>query len=573
MKYRASLTGAVALGLAAMLVAPMGAGAATKKKATTKKKPAAAAPTTKAQAAPAASGGKIVFGLEAESSEGFLPPSSQWAVSGHQVSFAVIERLMGANSKGQIVPWLAESMTPSSDFKSWTIKVRPGVKFHNGEELDAEAVVLNLKELACGSVTATALLLVNAGTLACAGRAPLNIAASGPMTVTVGLYGPWVSFPAYMAGQSGAIVAPAQLKAKDRNKPIGSGPFVFKEWQVGVKFIATKNPSYWRPGLPKLDEIEFRPITDENARVAQIQSGQIDITHTANFLTLRELGDLQKSNKINLYTSEDFGEVSYNMLNVATPPFNNRDCRLAAAHAFDTATTIKLRAPGATPADGPFPKGALGHLPDSGYPKFDLEKAKSFYEKCKQANGGKDVEFTLGTTNVPDNIETVGLEKQMFEKAGFTVKTTFIEQQRYIGVALVGAFQMFTWRNHGGVTPDQQRIWWHTETSAPNPTTGKPTIDGRTIALNFGRIQDSVIDEALNQIRTSSDPAVQKKAAESINRQFAEEAYNLWGWRTRWGLATGTKVGGVNDGKTVGGEGVPNLPSGQFSSVAFLTKG
>ncbi len=584
MKNRKLVACVIAAGLVASVAASTSAGAATKttkkKKAVAKKptKPATAttaAPTTAAAPAPAAAaktGGKIVFGTEAESSEGWLPPSSQWAVSGQQVSYAVFERLMGINEKGQVVPWLAESMTPSSDYKTWTIKIRPGIKFHNGEAWDADAAVINLKALACGSITNTALLLLNAGTLACAGKAPLNISASGPMTVTVGLYGAWVSFPAYMTGQPGTIAAPAQIKANDRNSPIGTGPFKFKEWQVGVKTVFVKNENYWRKGLPKLDEIEFRPITDESARLAALQSGQIDITHTSNMLTMRELDELAAAKKIQLQKSTDFGEVSYDMLNVAVAPFNNQNCRLAAAYGQDTATLIKLRAPGSIQADGPYPKGALGYLPDAGYPQFNVAKAQEFFAKCKAALGGGDVEFTLGTTTVPDNIETAAIQKQMMEKVGFKVKTVNIEQQKYIGTALVGAFQWFQWRNHGGVDPDQQRIWWHTETSAPGAD-GKPTIDGKTLALNFGRIQDGQIDAALNQIRTNSDPAVRKKASEAINQQFAEQGYNLWRWRTTWGLAMGTKVGGFGDVTTVGGEPGPNLPSGHFGGVAFLTKG
>jgi peptide/nickel transport system substrate-binding protein len=311
---------------------------------------------------------------------------------------------------------------------------------------------------------------------------------------------------------------------------------------------------------------------DESARLAQLQSGQIDMTHTANFLTQREMEDLAKAKKIKLYTSTAFGEVAYDMLNVATAPFNNRDCRLAAALAQDSDTLIKLRAPGAERADGPFPKGALGYLPDSGYPKFNLDKAKESYARCQAANGGRQVEFTLGTTNVPDNVETAAIQKQMMERAGFKVNVVNIEQQRYIGVALVGAFQWFQWRNHGGVDPDQQRIWWHTETSGPGPD-GRPLINGTNLALNFGRIQDGTIDRSLDIIRGNSDPATRKKAAEDINGAFADQAYNLWRWRTQWALATGPKVFGFEDQRTAGGEKVPALPSGHVGGIAFFGKG
>jgi ABC-type transport system substrate-binding protein len=152
------------------------------------------------------------------------------------------------------------------------------------------------------------------------------------------------------------------------------------------------------------------------------------------------------------------------------------------------------------------------------------------------------------------------------------VNTVNIEQQRYIGVALVGAFQWVQWRNHGGVDPDQQRIWWHSETSGPGPD-GKPLINGTNIALNFGRIQDGTIDRSLDLIRTNSDPAVRKKAAEDINGSFADQAYNLWRWRTRWAFATGPKIGGFENQRTAGGEKTPELPSGHVAGLAFLSKG
>jgi ABC-type transport system substrate-binding protein len=558
MKQRSLLVGLTAVGLATALAAPMAA-------------PVTAAPTTAVAGAAATAGprgGKIVFGLEAESSEGWLQPSAQWAISGQQVAYAIFDRMMGVNEKGQIVPGLIESATPSSDYKTWTLKVRSGIKFHNGEPLNADAVALNLRALACGSVTSSVWFPLNGFGRFCP-TVP-GVVSDGNMTVTVSLTGPWVSLPAYLVANT--VAAPAQIRAGDRNNPIGTGPFKFKEWQVGVKFVAVRNPDYWRPGLPVADEIEFRPIVDESARLAQLQSGQIDMTHTANFLTQRELDGLAKDGKIKLYKSEQFGEVSYDMLNVAVAPFNNRDCRLAAAYAKDVDTVIKLRAPGASPADGPFPKGALGYLPDSGFPKFNLDKAKESYAKCQAANGGRQVEFTLGTTNVPDNIETTQILKQMHERAGFKVNLVNIEQQRYIGVALVGAFQYFTWRNHGGVDPDQQRVWWHTEMSGPGPD-GKPLINGTNIAINFGRIQDGTIDRSLDIIRTNGDPAVRKKAAEDINGAFADQAYNLWTLRTRWALATGPKVSGFENQRTVGGEKVPELPAGHVGGIAYFAKG
>ena len=260
------------------------------------------------------------------------------------------------------------------------------------------------------------------------------------------------------------------------------------------------------------------------------------------------------------------------MLNNAVAPFNNKDCRLAAAYGQDVDTLIKLRAPGAEKADGPFPEGALGNLPDSGYPKFNLDKAKESFAKCKTGLGGGDVSFTLGTTTVPDNIQTAQIQKQMMEAVGFKVSLVNIEQQKYIGTALVGAFQWFQWRSHGGFDPDQQRIWWHTE-MIPKDASGKAVFDGKTISINLARISDGALDSAFDQIRGNADPAVRKKAAENINGSMGENANNLWRWRTVWGVGYCKSCGGVTGQKTPSGSSTVDFPTGLVFDMGALTKG
>ena len=99
---------------------------------------------------------------------------------------------------------------------------------------------------------------------------------------------------------------------------------------------------------------------------------------------------------------------------------------------------------------------------------------------------------------------------------------------------------MFGWRNHGGVDPDSQRVWWHSETGELSPT--------HTLALNFGGIDDPDIDEQLDdhpehgRRRPSS-----QAAAEEINRIFGEQVYNIWNTWTVWGLAYQPTVHGIND--------------------------
>jgi peptide/nickel transport system substrate-binding protein len=583
MKHRKRLAALVVIGLAAGVVSPAATNAAAKKKTTKKTttKPAAVttvAPKPAAAASPAATpaaggkGGKANFGLEAESSEGFLPSSSNCAISCYQVFTSMAERLLAVNAKGETEPWLADSITPDPSYKVWTIKVKSGIKFHNGEALNADAVKLNIDDFACGSVTLSAWFPMNGfGALCKSGKLVAGVTSDGAQTVTVNLPIKWVSLPAYLGSGQTYMMAPAQIKSGDRNKPIGTGQFKFKEWVVGDHLTVVRNDDYWGKKA-NFDEITFRPIPDESARIAQLESGQIDFMQTSNLLTIGDLKESAKSNKIKFSQgSSTFGEVSYDMLNSAVAPFNNKDCRLAAAYGQDTDTLIKLRAPGAEKANGPFPQGSLGYLPNTGFPTFNLDKAKESFGKCKAALGGGDVSFTLGTTTVPDNIQTAQIQKQMMEAVGFKVSLVNIEQQKYIGVALVGAFQWFQWRSHGGFDPDQQRIWWHTE-MIPKDASGKPVFDGKTISINLARISDGTIDSAFDQIRGNSDPAVRKKAAEGINAALGENAYNLWRWRTVWGVGYCKSCGGVTGQLTPTGSPTQDFPTGLVADMGALTK-
>ena len=537
MIHRKRLAAFLAVGLAAAVLAPA-AGAATKTtkkkakakttaKATTKPTTAPAATQAPAVAAPAAagkSGGKMVWGIGAESNT-WLPATANWASEGAQVIISVVERLTAIDDKGDWKPWLLESMVPNGSYTTWTMTVRKGIKFHNGEPLDAEAVATNIQSTRTG-VAANQYLNLGVCTV------------ESEFVISCTTKKPWVALPFTFAGASGSIVAPAQIKAKDDRNPIGTGPFKFKEWVPNVRFVATKNADYWQKGFPKADEVEFRVILSDDARVAQLVSGQIDYYQTPTAVFFEQLQKLEKEKKIQLFLNEGPTAVNYDLLNNAIPPFNNRDCRLAAAQALDMETLVKLRAPGFDVAKAPFAKGTLGYLEDNGYPKFNVEAAKASFEKCKAANPA-NASFTMATTTLPDAIETRNIKKQMVERAGFSIRTVELPQASYIPAALTGAFQWQTWRNHGAVDPDGERLWWATETAIAAPG----------IALNFGRVKDGNIDAALDQIRASSDPVVRKRAAEIINTTFADQVYAIWNWPSKYMVGACNSCTGFGDNK------------------------
>ena len=193
-------------------------------------------------------GGAITFGTEDED-QSFDPATGRFDETGVLYARTVFDPLTIVAQDGSIQPYLAQSVTPNEDYSVWTIGVRPGVLFHDGTTCDAAAIAGSIEHFLTGELGITltpSLAKTNA------------ISVTAPDTVTITLNQPWVPFPAYLTGgiggQGGYIIAPAMIANKNGGMhPIGTGPFVFEDWVPNDHFTSTRNPHYWRPGLPYLD--------------------------------------------------------------------------------------------------------------------------------------------------------------------------------------------------------------------------------------------------------------------------------------------------------------------------------
>ncbi|HET6953936.1 MAG TPA: ABC transporter substrate-binding protein [Acidimicrobiales bacterium] len=496
-------------------------------------------------------GGKVVYGLEAETIDGWCLPEAQLAISGIMVTDAIYDTLTRPNAEGVVEPWLAESVEANADSTVWTIKIREGVKFHDGSDLTAEVVKNNLDAYRGTYPTRKPLLFVFV-------LEPIqSVDVLDPLTVQVTMKQPWVSFDAqlYSSGRLG-IMAQAQLDdtASCAENLIGTGPFKKVDWVPNQSFTAEKNPDYWATDaagnqLPYLDEIEFRPVPEVQQRLNALESGDLNAMHTSEPETVSELRDRAESGEVNAYESEEFGEVGYLMLNVTHPPFDNITARQAVAYAsnFDELNAI-LGDGILTQATGPFAPGNIGNLDDTGLPQFDLDKAKSLVEQYKEETG-QDLAFTYSTTNVQFTTELAQLFKQQAEAAGMSVDIVQVDQSTLIDTAIQGDFQAMSWRNHPGGDPDQQYNWWKS---------GSP--------VNFGKFSDPEIDRLLDEGRTTKDGRDQ--IYEDLNKRFAEQLYDLWTYYTPWVVATATDVHGVPGEGPNAAEPFPGLATGHL--VAYM---
>ncbi len=271
-------------------------------------------------------GGTLVFGTEAEE-EGFSPTQSTFDATGILYCRTVFDPLAIIAANGTVQPYLAQSITPNADYTSWAITLRPGVVFHNGAPCDGAALLANFNAQKGSLLTGQELTSVT------------SITQTGPLQVTVTMNAPWVSFAFYLAGGIGGqlawIAEPTWLASGSQTHPVGTGPFVFQEWIPNDHFTATRNLHYWRPGLPYLDSITFKPIPDADQLLSSLKSGSVDILHTsvanvtASMRADSSLAYIDDSTKV-------AGEPDMDcvLLNLQAKPFDNLKVRQAAAMAL-----------------------------------------------------------------------------------------------------------------------------------------------------------------------------------------------------------------------------------------------
>jgi peptide/nickel transport system substrate-binding protein len=275
--------------------------------------------------------------------------------------------------------------------------------------------------------------------------------------------------------------------------------------------------------------------------------------HTTNGEVITEFRD-----SADLYPSTEItfkGETSYTMFHVTQEgsPLQDSRVRCALAFASDWPTVNDTVNAGVFQlANGPFSPTQTGYLADNGFPLVqDMAKAQELIAAYKAENPG-ELTLALATTNDETNLVLANFQKQWYEEAGIdSVTIDQIDQGQFIVTALLGNFQVFGWRNHGGLDLDQQYFWWHSETALPI----------NELALNFGRIKDPKLDALLVANRASSDPAEKKQIAEDVNKLFATECYNSWSWWTVWMVAHTPNVHGVDGGNLV-------LPDDQGNAIS-----
>ncbi|HXY26820.1 MAG TPA: ABC transporter substrate-binding protein [Acidimicrobiales bacterium] len=481
-------------------------------------------------------GGQLVFGVDAEE-QGFDPTQARFDEVGVMYARTVFDPLTIITSSGDWAPYLAQSVIPNSDYTAWTVTLRDGLVFHDGSPCNGAALLTNFEAHSKSFLTG---MVINP-TLQ-------SITQTGPNAVTISFKSPWVPFPFYLAGgiggQIGYVVAPSMLSNPNgTSHPVGTGPFVFKEWVPNDHFTATANPSYWRKGLPYLSQITYKPIPDEEARSEALKTGTIDImiTDTPQIITQ------YRGNRSYAYiddSSHVVGEPDMfcTQLNCAAAPFNNPNVRLAAAMAVSRPQYARVIDDNVLPvSNGLFTPGSPYYSPTK-FPSYNPHQASKLVSQAAKANGGP-ISFTFGSTNSPSAIRSAQYLQQAWQAVGFQVKTVIVEQNQTINNALAGKFQALGWRQFGAVNPDLNYIFWSTT-----------TVTSGAISINMARNSDPQIEQALLTGRAATEQATRDSAYKTVNKRLSLDLPYLWLEQAVWAVVADPDVQNFNN---------PTTPQGQ----------
>ena len=466
-------------------------------------------------------GGSVTFGIDTEES-GFNPSTARWDEGGFLYGRTVFDPIAIVNAAGGVEPYLAQSITSNEDFTVFTITLRPGISFHDGTALDANALYLNIEKQASSALTGPAFATNIKGA-----------SVSGPMSVTLTMKSSWAPFPYYLAqAQTGYVAAPSMLNAPDggTSNPVGTGPFVFQDWVPNSHMTATRNPKYWRKGYPYLDSITYKPIINYNSRADTLETGEVDMIHSNAPNTLLQFrGDKKWSYYDN--SGQVLGQptVQCIMLNTAAAPLDNKDVRTAMAKAINRSQYAKVIDKGIdAPMNGLFLPGSE-YYTKTAYPGYDPSGAANLIKQVQQQTG-KPVSFSLNSTSDPQTLAAAEFLQQALQQAGMKVSINIIAQSTIINNALAGTYQATLWRQFGAVDPDLNYVWWTSQ------------LASGSLALNMARNVDNRIQASLISGRETDEQAARVKDYQQINQYLAEDIPYLWLARDTWCVVANPKV-------------------------------
>jgi peptide/nickel transport system substrate-binding protein len=267
-----------------------------------------------------------------------------------------------------VEPGLATKWTISPDGTSYTFELR-AAKFSDGTPVTAEDVVFSL-ERAKGPESRWASFF----------KPIASVRATDPHTVVITLTKPFTPFLANLGLFSASIVPKHAVQAAGKGfgeHPVGSGPFMLRQWAKGSRLVLARNPLYWQAGKPRLAAVNLEVITEDNTRMLKVRAGEVDIADNVPFNQIASV----RSSTVSVKTF-DFLDTYLVLLNTTREPFSNVRFRQGLNYAVDKNAIIKSLLFGAGDvAPSYLPKMKYYGRMLQPYP-YDVERAKALLKEA-----------------------------------------------------------------------------------------------------------------------------------------------------------------------------------------------
>ena len=466
-----------------------------------------------------------------------LDPTLARTYVGRIVFAAFCDKLFDIDEKLNIVPQLALSHETSADGKEVTIKLRPGVKFHDGEPFDAEAAKFSLERHL---------------TLPTSFRKPElaaldHVDVVDPLTIKLILKTPYSPLIAQLTDRSGMMISPKAAKEEGDKfglHPVCAGPYRFVERVQQDRMVFEKFADYWNKDNVFIDRVVFLPIVDSTVRLANLKSGGLDLIER---LLATDIKDVRADPRLKLSTALSLGYegITINIGNDKNKGPLSQSAKVR--QALDLA--IDREAVNQVVYNGEFVPGNQWVNPEHPYYQKafpvrsrDIDKAKAL---LKEAGITGPVSVDLMVAKNVERETVAQVIQSMAAEAGFDLKIRVTELATALKAAEAGEYQAFILDWSGRIDPDGNSYIFH-KTKAPQ---------------NYSAYSNPDVDKALEEARFVTDMAQRKSIYEKMTKSVLEDEPIIYLYHRRNLIAHTTKL-----------EGYRAMPDGLVRMVGLKLK-
>ena len=430
-----------------------------------------------------------------------LDPTTGGAGSDHTFLFTMYDTLTEWDFDTlKPKPGLAESWS-FTDPTTFVLNIRPGVTFHDGTPVDAEAVKFNFER---NKSDPKSNIKADLATVASAG-------VTGPMQVTLKLNTPDSALPGILSERAGMMVSPTAVKASANGNlartPVGAGAYTFVSWADGERIVIKRNEKYWKLNRPYPDGIEFAIIPELTTGVRSVTAGQNDLIYQLpprQKAVVERAGNLKLVNGPTLYVFQIF-------LNWAKPPFDDIRIRKAFNFAIDREAFVKAALAGlAEPATMNLPKSHWAYDKSvAGLYPYDPGQARKLLAEAGFKEG---TVIEIGGYPDQDSVQRQEILIEQLRKAGIGI--------RFVNAPVAEASAAFFGPEKRG--SGLLAAW----TGRPDPSLTYSLMFTKDAYYNGGRAPvPPELEAAIRASRASEDIEIRRKAFATVQRIVMENAF------------------------------------------------